>query len=66
MSRKSTAWGIGLLVTALYIGVLGVLASTVSRFKEDTAFGYGVALLAAATAGAWLVLPPGQRGDGPR
>lgn len=66
MTRNSAAIGIGLLVTSLYAAAIGVLDSTGGIVSGDEAFGYGVTVFLAATAGAWLLLALWHRRDGPR
>jgi hypothetical protein len=67
MNRNAAALGIGLLLTAVYLGVVGVLDSQVMlAFDEELAFGYGVAVFASSTAGGWLLLGILQRREGPR
>jgi len=59
------AAGIGLLVVALYIAILGVLDSTGHRVKDE-AVGYGIAVFLATAGGSWLILASRGGGDGPR
>jgi hypothetical protein len=67
MSRHTAALGFGLVVTSLFIAAVGVVDSNSGgRVSSDEAFGYGAAVLAFATAGAWLLLQFWQRRDGPR
>jgi len=63
MKRHMAAFGIGFLVTSIYIGIVGVIAAT--NRVHDEVFGYGVGVFATVTAGTWLVLPWWKRRDGP-
>lgn len=66
MGRNWVAVGVGLLAIAAYIAVLGILDSTRNYVNSDKALGWGVAVFAAAAAGARLMLQFWHHRDGPR